>query len=86
MGRKDYQSFLKRYDRYAKPVSLTYKKSGSFETSCGGILSILSFIILAYWLVVNIFFAIYQNGTFAVSSQTVLTQQADQDYPLYSLD
>ena len=73
MSNKRYQSFFKKYDRYAKPVSLTYKKSGSFETSCGGILSIVSFLVLFYWLVVNLFYAVYDNGSFVSSSSIKLS-------------
>ena len=79
------QSFLKRYDRFAKNVTLTYKKSGSFETSCGGIASIITFLMLAYWLAVNLFFTIFNYGTFTTSSQTSLTQDIDGSYPLYEL-
>jgi hypothetical protein len=58
-------------------VSLTYKRSGVFETSIGGVCSIFSFIILAYWLIVNIAFAIYDHGSFATASGTKLTQKSD---------
>ena len=68
-----YQGFFKRVDRYAKPVTLTYKKSGSFETSVGGCCSIFSFVLLAYWLAVNIFYAFYNYGSFTSSSDQVLT-------------
>ena len=79
-------SFLKRYDRYAKNVTLTYKKSGSFETSIGGICSILSFLLLFYWLLVNFFYAFYDYGTYTTESNTILTQEGDGSYPLYELD
>ena len=60
--------FFKRYDRYAKNVSLTYKRLSAFETSIGGACSIFTFVILAYWLIVNIAFTIYDHVTFATSS------------------
>ena len=44
------KKFFKRFDRYSKPVTLTYRQKGSFDTSCGGFFSIISFIILAWWL------------------------------------
>ena len=69
---KNQKKFFKRYDRFAKNVTLTYKKSGNFETSCGGIASILSFLLLFYWLLVNFFFAIYDNGTYTTQSNTRL--------------
>ena len=87
MGKyKREQAFCKRYDRYAKNVTLTYKKSGVFETTIGGCCSIISFIILAYWLAVNIFFSVADYGTFSVQETTTLTQDVYGDYPKYELD
>lgn len=71
--RKNTEAFCKRYDRYAKNVTLTYKKSGVFETTTGGACSIISFVVLAYWLAVNIFYTVYDFGSFQVSQTTVLT-------------
>ena len=72
MGKSSLQTFLKRYDRYAKNVSLSYKKSGSYETSVGGCCSIFSFTILFYWLCVNIFYTFYPPGKFSVSQSVSL--------------
>ena len=80
------QSFLKRYDRYAKNVTLTYKKSGSFATSCGGITSICSCILLFYWFAVNFAYAFIDYGSYSTSTSTVLTLQADGTYPLYEME
>ena len=77
--------FFKGYDRYAKQVSLTYLKSGTYRTACGGICSIFSFTILFYWLVVNVFYACYDYGTYAVSSQVLLASDTDGQYPVYEL-
>ena len=86
MGRyKNQQAFCKRYDRYAKNVSLTYKKSGVFETTIGGCCSIISFIILAYWLAVNVFFSFYDYGTFSSQVTTTLTQDTLGNYYKYEL-
>jgi hypothetical protein len=78
--------FFKRYDRYAKGVSLTYKKKGAFETSIGGICSIISFILLAYWLAVNLLYTLMEPGTFTTSDNVSLTQLADGTYPVYKID
>ena len=59
MGKGGAQEFFKSYDRYAKNVSLSYKGKGSFPTAWGGLCSIISFIILAYWMVVNVFYTFY---------------------------
>ena len=73
MSRNSKKPFFKLYDRYAKNVTLTYRRSGAFETSVGGACSIFSFIILAYWLAVNIFYAIFDHGTYTTTMDTYLT-------------
>ena len=78
--------FFKSYDRYAKQVSLTYLKSGTYRTATGGACSIFSFTILIYWLAVNVFYAIYDYGSFSVSTQTVLIQDDAGKYEEYDLD
>ena len=77
---------LKPYDRYAKQVSLTYLKSGTYRTAAGGACSIFSFLVLVYWLAVNVFYAIYDNGTFDNSSQTKLAQDLQGHYAEYVLN
>ena len=79
------QSFLKRYDRYSKNVTLTYKKSGSFATSCGGCASICSFILLFYWFAVNFAYAFIDYGSYSTSTSIALTQRTDGTYPLYEM-
>ena len=78
--------FFKRYDGYAKNVTLTYKKSGTYDTSCGGLASIVTFIMLFYWLLINCFYAIYDNGSFVYQKNTRLVQNADGSYPEYILE
>ena len=78
--------FLKGYDRYAKAVSLTYLKSGSYRTGAGGLCSIFSFILLSYWLVVNIFFALYDGGTVSSSKEVSLTQGIGGTFPHYLIN
>ena len=74
MGFHSYRGdFLKGYDRYAKAVSLTYLRSGTYRTGAGGICSMISFALLFYWLAVNIFYALYQYGSYTVSSSESLT-------------
>ena len=59
--------FFKSFDRYAQVVSLTYKKSGKFETAPGGIATIIIVLVLNYWVVVNLFYSIHDNGSFITS-------------------
>ena len=58
------KNFFRSYDRYAQVVSLTYKKSGKFETVAGGVTTIIVFFVLSYWVAINLFFSIYDNGSF----------------------
>ena len=87
MGFHSYRGeFLKGYDRYAKAVSLTYLKSGSYRTGAGGICTIICFCLLSYWCLVNIFYALYNGGTFSSTIKTTLTQSADGNYPQYQMN
>ena len=80
------RKFFQSFDRYADYVSLTYKKSDRIETSAGGIASIIIFILLAYWVMVNIFFTVYDNGVFSTYSSISVTQQADGNFPQFDLN
>ena len=64
MGKYHVRQFLKSKDFYASNVSLLYKRSGVFGTSIGGICSIISFVLLAYWLAVNIWSTLAPPGQF----------------------
>lgn len=86
MGFHSYRGdFLKGYDRYAKPVSLTYLKSGSYRTAAGGIATIVGFCMLFYWVCVNVFYALYDSGTYTKSDSSLLAQNEDGSYPLYEI-
>ena len=84
MGFYSYRGdFLKGYDRYAKNVTLTYLKSGTYRTAAGGICSIISFILLFYWLCVNVFYALANHGSYSVSTKSALLQDSSGTYPLF---
>jgi len=86
MGFHSYRGdFLKGYDRYAKGISLTYMRSGSYRTGAGGICSIISFCLLFYWVCVNVFFSFYNHGTYTTSASSSLTQNSAGVYPLYEI-
>ena len=85
MGKSSVQKFLKGYDRYAKNVTLTYKRSGSFETSIGGCCSIVSFTLLAYWLIVNVLDTFSFPGKFSSKTSVKLIQEEDGIYPVQSI-
>ena len=77
--------FFKRFDRYSKPIGLTYKQAGTFETSAGGICSIITFFIFAAWITSE-FFAVYlPPGKFTTSNGISLTQADDGSWPVYNL-
>lgn len=80
MGRTSVQKFLKSYDRYAKNVSLSYKRKGSFETSIGGCCTIFSFIWLFYWVCVNLVDTFTPPGKYSESTSIKLLQQSDGQY------
>ena len=80
MGKSNFQKFLKSYDRYAKNVSLSYKRSGSFETSIGGICSIFTFTILTYWLATNLWDNFAPPGKFSTKSSVALVEKENGIY------
>ena len=87
MGFHSYRGeFLKGYDRYAKAVTLTYNRSGSYRTAAGGLCTMFAFTLLFYWLCVNIYFAMANYGSFSKSVSYGLTIQSDDTYPLYEIN
>jgi len=74
MGFHSYRGeFLKGYDRYAKAVSLTYLRSGTYRTHAGGCCSLISFAMLFYYICINVFFALYNHGSYSASSTSKVT-------------
>ena len=68
MGRANVENFFKFFDRYSKNVTLTYRQKGSFDTSCGGIMSIISFFILAWWLATELISKFILSPSYATST------------------
>ena len=66
------QDFFKRFDRYSANVSLNYKHSGKYETTCGGICSIISFLMLSYYLILQ-FYGFFHDKDFNTSQSESLT-------------
>ena len=81
MGKSNFQTFLKKYDRFAKNVSLSYKRSGSFETSIGGVCSIIIFTLLTYWLAVNVWDTFAPPGKFSTKRKTERITTSNGTYP-----
>ena len=46
--------FLKKRDNYALPINLTYNGLKKYPTAAGGILSIVSSIVVIGWLALNV--------------------------------
>jgi hypothetical protein len=76
--------FFKHFDRYDKPIGLTYKGAGTFESSAGGICSIITFFIFATWLSLEFVDVYMPPGKFTSSMGTTLTQAEDGSYPIYN--
>ena len=83
--RNNLEAFFKYFDRYSKSVTLTYRQKGSFETSCGGIMSIISFFILAWWLITELYSKFIVQPTYSTSDGQSLTQNSHLDWPSYEL-
>ena len=53
-NRERAQAFCHQFDWYANPVTLTYSQKKSFTTVPGAICSIISGILLAYYVILNV--------------------------------
>ena len=83
MGRSSAIVFLKKFDRYSRPITLSFKRQKLFETAFGGICSILAFTFLFYWIVVNVTDLLLPPGKFRVNSALSLLQEsASGEYPV----
>ena len=82
MAKSSFQSFLKGFDHYSKTVTLKYKKKGAFQTSCGGIASIITLGIFIAWITIE-FVDVYIRDKFEIYTDIKLTQQVNGEYPTY---
>ena len=62
-----------------------YKKSPFFETSIGGVCTVITGTLLIYWLAVNILYTILPPGIFSTNVKTELLQNKDGSYPVTSV-
>ena len=53
-NRKRAQAFCHQFDWYANPVTLTYSQKKTFTTVPGAICSIISGLLLAYYVLLNV--------------------------------
>ena len=78
-------TFLKRFDRFPKGVSLTYKQAGSLPTSVGGFCSIIMYTYFLFWIITE-YLDVYQGtGKFIITNNQELTQQPDGSFPQYNI-
>ena len=55
--------FLRKRDKYAQPINLTYNRIKEYPTACGGALSILSTLVLIAWLAFQIKYVVLYSYT-----------------------
>jgi hypothetical protein len=77
MGKTSLTNFLKKYDGYAKNVTLSYKKQGSYDTAIGGFCSIFTFVLLLYLVAVDIWDSFAPPGKYTSSRSVSLLQSTD---------
>ena len=61
MGESKFRKYIKGYDRYSKPVTLTYNHKGGFRTTCGGIATIVTTLVFLTWFILEIL-EVYSGG------------------------
>ena len=78
-------NFFKRFDRFPKGVSLTYKQAGSLPTSIGGLFSILMYTYFLFWVITEYLDVYRGTGKFIITNNAELTQQPDGSFPQYEI-
>ena len=74
------QKFLKGNDRYAKNVMLLYQRKGVHTTSIGGLCTIISFLLLFYWLLINLVDTFRSPGKFTTKETVDVIKQEKEKY------
>ena len=84
MTESKFRTFIKGYDRYSKPVTLTYNSKGGFRTTCGGIATIVTFFMFLIWFCLELLGA--YTGEIISSSKTITTFDSETErYPTWNL-
>ena len=87
MAEKNLRGFIKGYDRYSKPVTLHYNRSGAFKTTCGGLATIVTFLIFCSWLTLEFIEVYAMGGYFSQNSKVEPTYEIeDSQFPVYNLE
>ena len=86
MPENNLRGFIKGYDRYSKPVTLQYNRSGAFKTTCGGLATIVTFLIFCSWLSLE-FIEVYAfGGYFSQNTKVEPTYDTGiSNFPVYKL-
>jgi len=70
--------FLRKRDRYAQPINLTYNQLKNYPSACGGCISLVGTTVLLLWLTLQIKNIVMFNYT-STTNLSLLTQ-AGQKY------
>lgn len=82
MPKKSNDEFLKEFDRFGQPVGLTYKNNPSYNTSIGGVFTMLTFFIFMSWLAMEVIDVYMPPGKHNVGSSLGVTQKLNSSWPL----
>ena len=87
MAGGSFGKFIKGYDRYSKPVTLTYNHNGSFKTTCGGIATIVTSLIFCAWIVLEIIEVFANGGSYSQSTEVTTVYDIDNgQFPVFELN
>ena len=65
MAGDSFRKFIKGYDRYSKPVTLTYNQNGTFKTTCGGLATIITTLIFCAWIALEVIEVFVVGGKYS---------------------
>ena len=78
MAGDSFRKFIKGYDRYSKPVTLTYNHNGTFKTTCGGLATIITTLIFCAWIVLEVIEVFAYGGEYSQNTHVTTTYDIDE--------
>ena len=81
MPKESNDAFLKEFDRFGQPVSLTYKNNGNYNTPIGGVFTMFAFLIFMSWLAMEVIDVYMPPGKHNVGTSVGVTQKLNSAWP-----
>lgn len=80
-SRRKFQNFFHQFDKYGNPVTLTYNNQRTFQTVQGGICSIITGVVLTYYIITT-FITHSVDVTYTTQTQQKLLESSDNVFDI----